>query len=196
MKRAITFIIIFTASLLFVFWGQNPGITYAGIIIAGFLGLALFAYMIKSLWKLIGKSFTSAIFILLIAVIAYTLSWHGIISGVITYTAGIFIGTGLTLLLVRWIARFAHNSTLFGELFSFLTGYKVKAFVVRQNIMPKEDMEIEKADHANIILILKQQMGYTAKEAKLRADHAIEETLAGDPLEDKILKAIQYHGRN
>jgi hypothetical protein len=85
---------------------------------------------------------------------------------------------------------------IFGEIFSFLTGYQVKNYVARQTIVPKEDKEAESADRKNIILVLHQELGFTTTEAKRAADYAVSQMPLDASLEDKIKTALQFSGKN
>jgi hypothetical protein len=112
------------------------------------------------------------------------------------YYAGLALGACLLIICLRTLGKRAQTSTIFGEVFSFITGYQLRAYIDRQTIISKEDKAIVNNDYKNIILILNQQMGYTKKEAKELAEYAIENTPLESSIEDKIKQALQYQGRN
>lgn len=199
MKRLLTIALIIIGSIIFTAWGkaqENPAILYTGLAIGILLTLVLTVYLIKTLLKLTKYSFASLLFVLLSGIILYALSRQNVITPVISYFTGIALGVLLLLVIMRWIARKSHTSLLFGEVFAFATGYQVKAFVRHDRIAGKDECESENNDIKNIILVLHQQFGYSRKEAEAAAEYAVNETEMSAPLEDKIYKAAQYHGRN
>jgi hypothetical protein len=199
MKRILRIIAVIIGALIFTVWGniqEHPAIMYIGIIIGCFLGIALTAFIFKSLWKLIGVSITSIFFLVLISGILFTLSWHGIINSALSYGIGIIIGLLLILIVIRWLASKSYNSILFGEIFGFITGYKLKAFVSKGKLDTKENLVSENNDYNNIKLILIKQMGFSKKEAIEATDYAVENVPLDASIEDKIKQALQYQGKN
>ncbi len=199
MRRVLTFIALAITSLIITAWGeiqQHPAVMYAGIIIGGFIGLAIVVFIIKWLWRLIGKSLTSTLFLLLSGAIIYTLAWHEILSPVISLVLGVSVGFMLLLVLIRSLGKYAQTSMIFGEIFSFFTGYQLKSYLTRESIMSAEEREVERNDYKNIQVILVQNLGFDKKEAKEAAAYVIENTPLEASIEDKIQTALKYCGRN
>lgn len=198
MRKVLSFITLAVMSFITMIVGQiqaHPVLLYAGVIFGGFLVLALVVYLLKLLWRVIGNSLTSILFLLASGIIIATMIYQGVINAIISFGVGIIIGLLLTLVLIRRLSNKAHTSMIFGELFTFITNYQVRAYVSKDRIKDKADREVETNDTANIILILKNQMGYSKSEAREAAEYAIVECPINAPIEDKIQTALAYHGK-
>lgn len=196
MKRIITFVLLGIVSMIMAGVGQAqnyPLLIYIGVGLGGFLALSLVVYLVNFLFRLLGANISSFLFMSAICAIAGVLIWHGFANPFISYAIGISVGLLLTVFLLRKVGVLAQTSTIFGEIFGFITGYQVKAYIARQSIISKAEKDGEHADHHNIILILNQQLGFSKREARKLADYAIE-NMPDASIEDKVKGALQYHG--
>lgn len=196
MKRVITFVLLGIVSMIMAGIGQAqnfPMLIYIGVGLGGFLVLSLVVYLINFLFRLLGTNISSFLFMSAICAIAGILIWHGFVNPIISYGMGIAIGLIITVFALRKIGKVAQSSTIFGELFGFVTGYKVKAYVTRNSIISADAKESDTAEYKNIILILHQQLGFPKRKARELADYAITE-VPDAPIEQKIEKALQYQG--
>lgn len=174
---------------------NNPILIHVGIIIGGFLTLCLLTWAIKKLFSLVKVNLSSSIFLTLVSITLFVLAWYGFINTMTALSGGIVVGLLMLLTFVRFISRHAQSSMFFGEIFSFFTGYQVRAFIERKSIISKESRTEEHNDYKNIIAVLRSS-GLGSHEAKSAADYAIAITDDDDSLDDKITKAFQYHGKN
>lgn len=196
MKRVLTFALLLAISLALAIIGQfqnHPALVYIGMSMGALIILSLIVYLIKFLFHFIGINVSSFVFMLVLGGIAGVLIWHGFTSPFMGYVIGVAVGLFLTIFTLRKIGVLAQTSTIFGEVFGFLTGYKVKAYVARQSIISKDDMDDEHADRQNIVLILNQQLGFSKRESRELAEYAIEHA-PNASIEDKVKSALQYKG--
>jgi len=172
---------------------EHPVIMWGGIIAGGLLVVAVVLWLIKKSGHAIFTTLTSSLFLFVAAVVCGFLAYHSVINSLAGYIAGFVIAGGLTFLLYRRIGKSAQRSMVWGELFTFLTGYEVRAVIHRNTVVDKEERQNEKAEFNNIVVVLKDNYQLKAKEAKEAATYALNN--AGDaPLEEKIRLAFQYHG--
>ena len=199
MKRILPTIAVFLSSAIAGLWGfaqEHTLIAYIALGIAGFILLYALSWLIKILWRLIGKSLTSLVFMTALAGICFTLSWHKLINPLAGLCVGLITGLAIAILLIRMVGSKAQYSIIFGEIFAFLTSYMVKAYIKRETIQTAEDVEAENNDYKNIVLVLSNQMGYTKQQAKLAADYVMQTLPLKSSLEEKIKQALQFKGRN
>src|SRR4030042_6901088 len=168
------FVIAFIISLIGSFQ-ENQVLIYGGVALAGFLILSIALYLFKFLAKLIGKSLSSSLYLCALAAIVALLSIHSLISPVIALSSGAVIGIMMILITIRVLGRKALTSVIFGEVFGFLTGYQLKAYIARRTILTDEQKSIETNDYKNIILVLKE-MGFKKEEQKELARFAVDES--------------------
>ncbi len=81
------------------------------------------------------------------------LAYHSVINSLAGYIAGFVIAGGLTFLLYRRIGKSAQRSIVWGELFTFRTGYEVRAVIHRNTVIDKEELQNEKAEFKNIVVV-------------------------------------------
>jgi hypothetical protein len=199
MKHIITTITLAIATIAAFIAGevqQHPALLYAGVILGGLFALAVLTRILGWSWRFLQKSITTKLFALGLVIVCALIAYHGIVNPIVGYGAGVSIGILLSFSLVRSVSKHAHNSMIFGEVFSFLTGYQVKNYIARQTIVPKEDKEADSNDRQNIILVLHQEFGFTKSEAKQAADYAVSQTPLNAELEEKIKTALQYTAKN
>ena len=197
MRKILTAALIALSSFITILVGQaqeHPVLLYTGIIIGGFLVLALAIYLIKFVAKTIGGTFTSFFSLLALGSIVFVLVWHGIASPVIGYISGILIGISISMSVLRWLGKKAQKSMVMGEVFSFMTSYQLKAYLARESVIAKEDKDLENNDKKNIIVVLKE-VGFTKKEASEAAEHAITQAPLEASLDDKVKLALSFIGR-
>jgi hypothetical protein len=124
------------------------------------------------------------------------LSWHNIVNSIIGYASGIAVGSLLSVSGLRWLGKKAQKSMVMGELFSFFTSYQLKAYLARESVIAKEDKDLEDNDKKNIVVVLKESMGLSRKEALEAAEYAVVSSPLESSMDEKVKLALQYHGRN
>lgn len=197
MKKLLSIIILATISLGFMLAGgatSNQSLIYAGFILGTLVGIGIIASIISLTCHFIGTSLSSFLYLAIALALGAYLTIQSILPAYIGYALGFSIGIVMLLIIIRKIARASHNSIIFGEVFSFVSGYKVKSYIDNNSIIPKEQKLNDRSDYCNITLILNQELGLNKKEAELAAKHAVIE-LPKAPLEDKLQAALQYHDR-
>lgn len=198
MKRIISLVAVFLTSLVTMLIGQareHPALVYAGVIIGSLLALSLLAWVIKWLCKLIGKNITSALFLTLASATLVILAVYGIINSLTSIISGTVLGILLITVFIRWLSKLAQKSMMFGEVFSFFTGYELKGFIEHKTLVSKESKVSEDNEYKNIVAVLKSS-GLSSGEAKSAANYALSMTDEDDSLEEKIKLAFQYQGKN
>lgn len=200
MKRLWSFLILDAIAGISAIIGaaqQHPALMYAGIIGGGFLVLALAVYLTRFIWRLIGYSLSSFLFLVAIGTITGFLTFNGLVQPILSFFIGIGLGMLMLFVIFRKLANLAQRSMVFGEAFSFISGYGVRAFIERERktMITKESKTLEDNDSKNIIALLKD-MGFSYKEAKDRAGFAIAQTKVETPLEDKVEIALRYGQQN
>lgn len=201
MKKIISYAALFLIAFIVTLIGsfqERQALIYGGVIFAGFLVLSIAVYLFKFLMRLIGKSLTSFLYLSALAAIAVVLSLNALISPVIALSSGAVIGVLLLMVSTRALGRKAMTSTIFGEVFSFLTGYELRAYVSerRKAIITDEQKEVESNDYHNIILVLKE-LGFKSTERKQMALYAVDNSPLDLPIEDKVKIALELQqGRN
>ena len=109
----------------------------------------------------------------------------------ITLSGGTVLGIYLYFLIIRKLGRLAEKSVIASEVFSFLSGYRIKSYIVRDSLMERDTKLAYDAEYKNIILILKSNYGFTKTESHEAIQYAIEEKPDAS-IEDKIRVALQY----
>lgn len=195
MKRALTLIVLLILSYVAVAIGKLQGIDalwYAGL---GF-GCAVLLAMVLGVFKLvahfIGNSLTSILFTFTSLVIVGVLAYFGKVNAFVGYTVGTVCGVMLFLMMFRKLAKWAQGSMIFGEVFSFVSNYKVRSYLYQNRIESAENMNVYNVDYKNLILVLNEQMGYSTVEAKKAASYAISELPVQSSFEDKVRESLKY----
>lgn len=195
MKRAIILLILLVISYAVVVVGmlrENEALWYTGIGFGCAVALAVILGIVKMVWRFMARSITSILFVLTSLVILGVLSWYGLISAFIGYAIGTVFGVVLFWLVFRKLANWAEKSMLFGEIFSFLTNYKIRSYLTKAGMVDKETKIIYNVDYRNIVLVLTKQLGYSAEEAEEAAQYAVSESEADKPIEHKIGEALKF----
>ena len=197
MKTLKTFVGLFVISavsvgLVFLMgWNKYPAVDRTMMILGGIICLSIIAWALKFVAKYIGNLTTSILFITLSLVVLGILSAKSISPSIVSYSVGTLFGGILFVLILRKVGKLAEKSVIAGEIFTFITSYGIKGFVVNKELVEKETKLVSDADYKNIILILKSEMGFTKSEAQQAADYAMKQ-LPEAPLKDKIQTALKY----
>lgn len=173
---------------------EHPAIMWGGMIVGSLLVIAVILWLIKKSGRAIFTTLTSSLFLIAAAVACGFLAYNGVINSMAGYISGFLIACSLTFVLYRRIGKSAQRSMVWGELFTFLTGYEVRAVIHRNTVVDKEERQNEKAEFNNIVVVLKDSYQLKATEAKEAAAYALNHANGDAPLEEKIRLAFQYHG--
>ena len=201
MKTLKTFVGLFVISavsvglVILMGWNKYPAVDKIMMILGGIIVLSIIAWALKFVAKYIGNLTTSILFVTLSLVVVGILSASNIIPAIASYSVGTCLGGVLFCLVLRKVGKLAEKYVIAGEIFTFLTSYGIKGFVVNKELVEKETKLVSDADYKNIILILKSEMGFTKTEAQKAADYAMKQ-LPEAPLKDKIQTALQYLDKN
>ena len=104
---------------------------------------------------------------------------------------GIVAGFLLAISLLRNLGKWAQKSVMFGEMFSFITSYKIKSYLEKDRIIPVEDkLDLEK-ERGDLIATL-INLDYSPKDSKQMADYAMKE-IPNANIEDKLKRALQFN---
>lgn len=195
MKRALTLILLLIISYAVVVSGriqEIDAIWYAGLVFGCAVALVIILALFKMMCRFMSRSLTSMLFTFTALAIVGVLSWFGKINAFVGYATGMVFGIALFWVFFRKLAGWAQRSMLFGEVFQFTSGYKIRSYLTKDTLIPKETAVTLNVDFKNLTLILREQLGYPASDAKEAAAYAIEETKADDTIEEKVKKALSY----
>ncbi len=195
MKRALTLIVLLIISYAVVVSGriqEIEAIWYSGLVFGCAVVLVIILALFKMACRFLSRSLTSMLFTFTALVIVGLLSWFGKINAFVGYATGMVFGVALFWVFFRKLAGWAQRSMLFGEVFQFASNYKIRSYLTKETLVPKEVAMTLNVDFKNITLLLREQMGYPAIEAKEAAAYAIEETESDATIEDKVKKALNY----
>lgn len=198
MKRLLSFVAITISSVVLMIVGQaqeHQSLVYIGVVIGGLLGITLIVHLGKFLCRIIGSHLTSTAFLIACAITITILTAQGIISIAIAYPAGIAIGFMLSIAIIRAVAKRAETSFLFGDMFSWATGYEIRAYIRNDVLTAKQDAVSDHNDFKNISHILQRSLGLSKNDAEKAAEYAVMITPTNAPIEDKIQSALQFHGK-
>lgn len=195
MKRALTLIILLILSYAVVVSGriqEIEAIWYSGLVFGCAVVLVIILALFKMMCRFMSRSLTSMLFTFTALAIVGVLSWFGKINAFVGYATGMVFGIAFFWVFFRKLAGWAQRSMLFGEVFQFTSGYKIRSYLTKETLVPKEVAMTLNVDFKNITLLLREQMGYPATEAKEAAAYAIEETSADATIEEKVKAALKY----
>jgi hypothetical protein len=170
---------------------QHPALFYTVIIVVGFLSLALVIMVLKRILHTIQVSLISTLFISTATIILIVLAHYKVLNSIVGVLTGITAGFLMAVSLLRNLGRWAQKSVMFGEVFSFITSYRVKGYIDGNRIIPEEDKLNFDKERGDLIAIL-MNLKYSSKEAKERADYAFAEVPNAN-FEDKVKRALQYN---
>jgi len=194
MKYALSLLGVFIVTAISTLIAQaskHPALFLTGVIIGGFILLALAVYLTKKFWGMIGWSLSSALFILAALVTIGLLSYFNVIPAIAGFGAGTFLGAALSLLGIRQLAKKAHVSVFFGEIFAWISAYKIRSYVEHRNIIDRDKKLTEGEDSKNLALILTDQWEFTKAEAKEAIAH-IKEKMPYATMEEKVIEALAF----
>jgi Holliday junction resolvasome RuvABC DNA-binding subunit len=97
----------------------------------------------------------------------------------------------LALAIVRQVANVAQRSIIWGEVFSFLSNYRIRSYLDKNRIVDRNTAYALKEDCDNLVLALRN-MGFNKIEAKEAAINALRDCRVDDTFEYKFRLALQY----
>lgn len=170
---------------------KHPALMFIAILFGSMVALALIVWGTRWLAKFVGKSIISLLYILSAIVIVGILSWKHIINTPIGYCFGIVLGGLLIIVLFRKIASKAQKSVFIGDIFAFVSGYKIHSYIEDNYLIDKSKRITENIDFRNLQAVL-NSLGYTNKESKDGSLYAIKVCNLDASMEEKIKSALSY----
>ncbi len=170
---------------------EHPVIMYAGMTVAGLVALLLLAKLITAIWHYLTNTIVPISLIATALITTGLLSFFKVIPAIWGFATGSLLGITLYWLLMRQLAAKAHSSVILGELFSWLSNYKIRSYMQRKAIVERTEALETEQDIKNLMLVLTEQMGYTNKQAKEAANH-VRESYPDASMSEKITKALNY----
>lgn len=107
----------------------------------------------------------------------------------IGYLAGAVLGMSLTVLVFRKLGRSAQNSLATLDLFTKLTAYNPSYTINIEHIKPV----IKNEDYKEMMIVLKEQMGFKSALAKEAINFAISR-IPNETIDEKLREALKYLG--
>lgn len=195
MRRFLSLIIVLILSYSAVAIGAVKDwrtVEIIGIIFGVAVILAIILELLKLVGLFISNSLSSMLFVASSLAIVGLLVKYGELAGIVAYatTAGLSITLGL--LVIRKLAEWSYSSLIISELFAFLSNYKIRYYIGERGLVSRQAQITYNMDFKNLVVVLRQNFQFNAKEAKEAALHAVRELPANAPLEDKIKKALAF----
>lgn len=170
---------------------EHPFWMYLGIVVGAILGIGIVVWLMKLTARFIGWAMSSALYTTLALTIVGLLIWNDVIPAFAGYVTAILLSAFLVLSIVRNISRWAQSSIIGGEIFSFISNYKIRSYILGNNVIDKETAYTYNEDYHNIITILRG-LKYTKIESQDAARYAVTNTYVNQSIEDKVRIALNY----
>jgi hypothetical protein len=169
---------------------KHPNWFYGGLVVLGLLVLGIAVWVAKKLAKFIGWSFTSSVYLVVVMIILGLLAHYDKIPSMASLIGGVILGGLLAVMIIRRIAFKADKSLYWGEIFAWVTGYKLHYVMQDEKIMEVEIATKDKIAMENIIGAL-TTLQYSKKESKEAANYALEEIPNGK-LAEQVKCALNF----
>lgn len=178
---------------------DNPFWAWLGLIVAGMLALALLVWIATKIAECLGWALTNALYLVVALSVTGLLAWHAIVPAFVGYSLGALFGVCLFLTMFRMVGRNAQYSIMIGEVFSFLSAYRIRSYLTHESedrpptLIDKRTAINITVDMKNLVLVLKE-LGYTNTIARDVAGHTLSTVEPGTSFEDKVRAALAYIG--
>lgn len=193
-------VLLIISSIAMVLW-TNGILFWVGVSVLSLAGLIIFSLITAVFVKTIKWNMTLVLYTGLAIMAMVILVNKGMVNNNTGFYAIIPLSAMFMLFLIRSIAYVAQTSLIFSEIFSWLTGYKIKGFikVSKKNkeakVVSRDEVIGDKEMLDNIVAPL-IALGYKTKEAKLAAVYAVENCPDGDNEEqlneEQVKCALSY----
>ena len=170
---------------------EHPVIMYIGMTIAGLVALLLISKLITAIWHYLTNTIVPISLVAAGLVTTGLLSYFKVLPPIWGFATGGILGITLYWLLMRRLAAKAHTSVILGELFSFVSNYKIRSYIQHKSIVERNNAVETTQDIKNLELILTEQMGYTKTQSKEAASH-VKDSYPDAPMDEKVVKALSY----
>lgn len=193
-RRILGIIVVAIGSYIAVAVGilqDHTVLLYSGMVVAGILTLGLVVWLVKVTARFIGWAFTSVLYLMAAMAIVGYVTWQGMIPAFAGFMLGCLLGVCLVMVIIRRLAKWAQNSILWSEVYSFLSAYEIRSFLVKDTIVDRDTNYSMTVDFKNVVLVLRD-MQFSKAEARDAAMFACEKTGVNEPIEAKIQKALYY----
>jgi hypothetical protein len=199
MKKIFFTLMSLLGSVGAVKWGDGA-IFWIGFGILAFASLTLFVILTWGLVKLFQWTKTLALYNILSITTLCILTIKGVIGVNVGLATTIPLAAIFSLILLRLIGTHAQTSVIWGEIFSWLTGYKIKNFIKVENndgnklkevTMVKVDEVVDKKEERDNIIAVLVKLEFKNKDAKEAANYAIQEK-PNSTTEEKVKCALNY----
>lgn len=196
-KKVFALIVVFVVSYSLMAIAALNGWQAVKLIFLGFAAavtLAIVLQVVKLFGFFVKWSMASVLYCLAgLAVIGW-LAYIGEISGFVSYIFTTIFAGALILLIVRRIAKKAQKSVIMGEIFAFVSDYKIRLYLKDTELQEKETAINLRKDEKNLYVIL-ADLGFSKAVAREAAAAAISE-MPHASLEDKTKAALRLVAQN
>jgi len=194
MKRILSLFVVLVLSYAAIVIGiarESQTIKIVGMVFGAAVLLAIVLEIIKLVGLFISKSLSSMLFVATGLGIVGLLAWQGQITGIVAFTSTIILSIALSFLVIRKLAEWSYSSLIIGEIFSLVSSYRIHSYIGNHGLVSKEDIANQNADYNNLIVLLRQNLKFNAKEAKEAATYACKQ-LPSASLENKLKEALVF----
>lgn len=190
-------VLLIISSIAMVLW-TNGILFWVGVSVLSLAGLIIFSLITAVFVKTIKWNMTLVLYLSLAVTSLIILIGKGVVNSLTGIYVIVPLSAMFMLFMIRSIASKAQTSVIFSEIFSWLTGYKIKGFIKvdkknkSSKVVSKDDVIEDKEVLDNIVAVLTSDtLKFKTKEAKLAAIYAVENCPDGDN-EEQVKCALSY----